>query len=214
MQPDFWISRWQEGRTGFHQDAVHDHLLRFGDRFLGGGPHRVLVPLCGKTHDLDWLADQGHEVVGVELSEVAVAAVMERLGGAEADTLGPYSRHRSGRVTMLRGDVLAATPDLVGPVDRIWDRAALVALPPSMRPAYAATLRALLRPGGLLLQNSFSYDQATMDGPPFSVPDDEVATHYPWPTEVLEQTVMTEGKFAARGVESFAVRLALTTKPA
>lgn len=213
MEHDFWLTRWQDGRTGFHQDAVHDHLLRFGDRFLAGGPHRVLVPLCGKTHDLDWLAAQGHEVVGVELSPTAVAAVVERLGEAAVDTLGGFVRSRVGRVTLLCGDVLGATPELLGPVDRIWDRAALVALPPSMRDAYTATLRALLRPGGVLMQNSFSYDQAKMDGPPFSVPDDEVARHYPWPTEVLERSALTEGKFAERGLDTFHVRLALLTKP-
>ena len=216
MHPDFWISRWQEGRTGFHGAAVHDHLVRFEDAFLSGGPHRVLVPLCGKTIDLDWLGQQGHEVVGIELSPVATRAVMTRQTHTFAtDDLGPFRRHQGGRTTLLEGNVFGATPELLGSFDRIWDRAALVALPPEMRPRYTRTLRALLTPGGLLLQNSFAYDQSKMNGPPFSVPTEEVAEHYVgWSAERLDQSVMSEGKFKERGIDSFEITLTLLGKPA
>ena len=215
MQPEFWLSRWRDGQTGFHGQEVHEDLLAHEEAFLGGGPHRVLVPLCGKTVDLDWLAARGYEVVGVELSPVAVAEVVARLGGGfEQDELGPYRRWRRGNVTLLCGDVLAATAELLGPVDRIWDRAALVALPPTMRPRYAATLRGILRSGGLLLQNSFSYDQSAMDGPPFSVPPSEVAQHYEgWESTPLDSRSITEGKFAERGVSQFDVHVTLLRKP-
>jgi thiopurine S-methyltransferase len=215
MEPDFWLSRWQQGMTGFHGEAVHQDLLAHEEVFLGGGPHTVFVPLCGKTVDLDWLASRGHRVVGVELSPVAIAAIVSRLGAPfTQDTLGPYERWSGPGLTLLRGDVLLATPELLGAVDRIWDRAALVALPPEMRPRYTATLRALLRPGGLLLQNSFSYDQTAMDGPPFSVPPDEVARHYAgWAAEPLDHRVETEGKFRERGAERFDTHVTLLRTP-
>ncbi|MCO4773607.1 MAG: thiopurine S-methyltransferase [Deltaproteobacteria bacterium] len=216
MEPDFWLSRWQEGKTGFHGAAVHEDLVTHQERFLGGGPHRVLVPLCGKTLDLDWLGSLGHEVLGVELSSLAVDEVMARSDQpVTRDSLGPYQRSRTGNVTLLCGDIFEATPELLGSVDRIWDRAAMVALPPTMRPRYASTLRALLAPGGMLLQNSFGYDQSKMDGPPFAVLRDEVAEHYgDWGTELLDTRVLTEGKFAERGISAFEISLTLVTKPA
>ena len=215
MEPDFWLKKWRAGQTGFHGASVHEDLLTNAERFLGDGPHRVLVPLCGKSVDLDWLLAGGHEVIGIELSPLAIEQVVLRLGGTPVqDTFGPLERTRLGPLTMLRGDVLTVTPELLGPVDRIWDRAALVALPPSMRGRYTATLRSLLRPQGLLLQKSFAYDQSKMSGPPFSVAPDEVAGHYTgWEIEPIDTRTLTEGKFAERGVSEFVLSVTLLRKP-
>ena len=202
MHAEFWLSRWEEGRTGFHREDVHADLIRFEDRFLGDGPHRVLVPLCGKTLDLAWLASRGHTVVGVELSPVAAAALFEQAGLTPTKTEdGPFTRWTAGSITILQGDVFEATPERVGPIDRIWDRAAIVALDPPRRERYAATVRALLPSGGLILQNAFAYDQSQMDGPPFAVPEDEIAAHYAgWDRTLLLRENPIEGKFAERGI--------------
>ena len=65
MEPDFWLERWSEGRIGFHLPRVNPHLERHHDVL---SPRcRVLVPLAGKTLDLWWLREQGHEVTAVEL---------------------------------------------------------------------------------------------------------------------------------------------------
>ncbi len=216
MDPQFWLSRWEEGRTGFHGEAVHEDLVRFEDRFLAGGPHRVLVPLCGSTLDLGWLAERGHEVVGIELSPLAVDAIWATAGEAPVrDRHGDFQRSRAGRLTVLQGDVFQATPELLGPFDRVWDRAAIVALDPERRVRYAATVGRLLRPGGLILQNAFSYDQAQMDGPPFSVTAGELQTHYAgWSSELLHKEVLTEGRMAERGLDAFEVSCTLLGKPA
>jgi thiopurine S-methyltransferase len=213
MQPDFWLSRWRDGRTGFHSDAVHSDLQDFADVFLGGGPHRVLVPLCGKSQDLRWLTGQGHEVVGIELSEVAAQEVM---GDAPTSQRGGFVQQVDGSLTFLRGDVFGATPELLGPFDRVWDRAALVALPPDLRQRYSRTVAALVRPGGALLQNAFTYDQTRMDGPPFSVPEAEVRAHYPgWDVEVLRvDDKLLETKFADRGLDAWVTSTYLLHKPA
>jgi thiopurine S-methyltransferase len=87
-------------------------------------------------------------------------------------------RYRAGQVTVLQGDVYALTPELAGTFDRIWDRAALVALPPEMRQAYVPVLRSLAHPGARVLQNAFTYDPGQYQGPPFSVSGSEVATLY------------------------------------
>lgn len=65
---EHWLERWRQGRTGWHE-ATGNRGLRAHWRATG---RRVLVPLCGKSPDLVWLADRGNEVFGVELSPLAV----------------------------------------------------------------------------------------------------------------------------------------------
>ena len=175
MDPKFWLTAWDEGRTAFHAEAVHPGLAEHSAAFLAGGAHRVLVPLCGKTVDLAWMTAQGHEVVGVELAEKAIVALHERDGRTPTIAeRGPYRAWESPGLTILQGDVLALTPALAGPIDRGWDRAALVALDPERRARYVAVLRALLPPGAVVLLETFAYDQARKAGPPHSVPEEEV----------------------------------------
>ncbi len=205
MERTFWEERWELGQRSFHSPDVHPDLVGHADWFLDG-PQRVLVPLCGKTVDLAWLASRGHEVVGVELVGLAVAELMAQEGWQPTvDTVGPFRRHRAGAVTILQGDILDATPEWVGPITRVWDRAAMVALPADMRRAYAARLASLLGSRARVLLNVFTYDQAEMPGPPFSVPSDEVRSHWPgWEIVAAGRGDMLAKveKFRERGLSS------------
>ncbi len=177
-----WITAWKEGRTNFHLSSVNPQLERAADRFLAGGPHRVLVPLCGKTLDLEWLADRGHEVVGAELSDIAVSAVFEHAGRTPTVEAGEPALHRTPGLSVFLGDFFAITPErlraaLGGPPTRVWDRAAMIALPPELRERYVEHLERLA-PGAVVLLDTLSYDQAVMSGPPFSVDPEEVRARY------------------------------------
>ena len=77
MDPAFWHSRWQEGRIGFHQDRPTPLLVEHWTSLGLAQGSRVFVPLCGKSLDMAWLASQGHRVLGVELSAMAVRAFYE-----------------------------------------------------------------------------------------------------------------------------------------
>lgn len=217
MDPAFWLEKWAASQTGFHMDQPHPDLLAQADPFLADGPHRVLVPLCGKTHDLAWLAARGHEVVGVELARAAVEqfhSEHERQARVREHDAG-VSFESAGLAVHCR-DVLGLTPGSVGSFDRIWDRAAMVALDPDRRRDYARVLRSLLRPGGQILLNSFTYDQSQMPGPPHSVEEDEVRAHYEgWSVDVVRRgEPITEGRFRERGVTAWQVDLYRITRPA
>ncbi|MFN7145060.1 MAG: methyltransferase domain-containing protein [Myxococcota bacterium] len=176
MDPTFWLKAWEEGRTAFHQEQVHPELIRCADRFLPGR-HRVLVPLCGKSLDLTWLASRGHEVVGVELAEAAITALFARGRTPPARAaVGPYEAWTVENLTVLQGDVLELDPTHAGTFDRVWDRASLVALDPDRRVRYVAALRRVLRPGAVVLLETFEYEQARKPGPPHAVPEAEVRT--------------------------------------
>ena len=196
-----WHKRWQEDRIGFHKAAVHEDLDEFADSFLTGAK-RILIPLCGKSLDLDYLAGRGHEVIGVELVEKAVVQVFEDAGRVpEVRELGPIKVYRHDSLTVYCGDVFDVGPEVVGPIDRIWDRAALVALDSSVRPKYVKHLRSLAEPGARLLQNVMEYDQSVMDGPPWSISEAEIRQHYGDLTiDVLrQQDVIDEVRWKERG---------------
>ena len=179
MGVDRWRESWSRGRPAFHRETVHDDLIAFHDAVLGGA-ERVLVPLSGRSLDLAWLAERGHEVVGVEIVEEVVAAYFADEGIEVAPAAaGPFRAYRAGRLTVLAGDMLAATPEHVGTFDGAWDRAALVALPPDERPAYAAVLRRLMRPGARMLLQTFGLDRPPEVGPPYRVPEQEVRGLFP-----------------------------------
>ncbi len=173
MDHDFWRARWQEGQIGFHEGkpnsflASHAHVL--------AGCKRVLVPLCGKTEDLAYLAGQGHDVVGIELVDDAVRQFFSEHATTPTITAdGALTRYTAGAITLLSGDVFAATATHVGAVDGIYDRAALVALPADMRGRYVTHLRTIAPSATRELLVSFDDPQARPDGPPFSVPEAEI----------------------------------------
>lgn len=177
MEPEFWSARWREGRIGFHEGRPNAHLQRHVARL--GERRRVLVPLCGKAEDLAWLASRGHEVVGVELVEDAVRAFFSERGLTPTVTpRGALVEYRVDGVTVFAGDFFATTRELLGPVDALYDRAALIALPPPMRERYTRHLFGLLPAGSPGLVITLEYPQEKMAGPPFSVPEAELRAHY------------------------------------
>ena len=176
MEPDFWLARWREGRIGFHEGRPNAYLERH--IAVLGPPGRVLVPLCGKAEDLAWLAARGHEVVGVELSEVGARAYFAEHGAVPSETrAGAFTRLTAGRVTILVGDIFdLGAAEVVG-VTAFYDRAALIALTPIHRRRYVAQLRRLL-PGTPGLVITFEYDPTLMQPPPHPVGEPEVRALY------------------------------------
>lgn len=188
MTPEFWHQRWQCGEIGWHSATINRHLNDHWPRLGVATTARVLVPLCGKSLDLLWLAARGHRVLGVELSPIAVEAFF-RENGLEPRVTDlaplPFVRWAVDEIEVLAGDFFELAPELLrhpdgGGVGAIYDRAALIALPPALRPGYAVHLGRLLRAAGetasppVSLLVSLDYDQARMQGPPFAVTEAEV----------------------------------------
>ncbi|HUQ05093.1 MAG TPA: thiopurine S-methyltransferase [Kofleriaceae bacterium] len=178
MEASFWIARWAEGRIGFHEGKPNGFLERHGARLAGA--KRVLVPLCGKAVDLAYLAGRGHEVVGVELVEDAVQQFFTEHGATPVVTpRGAFVEYTAGAITIFAGDWFATDAALLGRIDAVYDRAALIAMSPELRPRYVAHERALaLASDAPVLLVTLEYPQALMDGPPFAVLEDEVRALY------------------------------------
>lgn len=178
MDADFWHRKWEDRHIAFHEGEVNAMLERhLGQLALADGA-RIFLPLCGKTRDIAWLLDQGHPVVGVELSETAVRELFDELDVVpEVVELGDMRVFRVDGLDVFVGDLFHLDADRLGPVDAVYDRAALVALPPPMRARYVPHLQAITGSVPTLLV-TFEYDQTLLEGPPFSVEAPEVEALY------------------------------------
>lgn len=175
MDREFWLARWESRRLGWHREDVNPHLADFWNDMPMAEGARVFVPLCGKSVDMKWLADRGHPVVGVEISDQACREFYAEHGlEPGVERAGEWIRYRGGGVELLCGDYFALDAELLGPVDAVFDRASLIALPPEMRPDYADRLAGLLPHGPPVLLVTLEYPQAQMNGPPFAVWEGEV----------------------------------------
>lgn len=178
MESSFWLERWVNNQIGWHEREFNPLLTKhFALLQLPPGA-RVFVPLCGKTRDIAWLLQQGYRVAGSELSELAVQQLFDELGVAPTVTpAGKLRRYAAEGLEIFTGDIFDLDARQLGTVDSIYDRAALVALPPDMRARYASHLIALTQ-GAPQLLITFDYDQNLMPGPPHAVPAAELWLHY------------------------------------
>lgn len=178
MERQYWLDKWASNQIGFHQEAVNPALAAKIGRIAPRGDERVFLPLCGKTRDIGWLLSRGHRVCGAELSERAVAQLFEDLAVEPARApVGPLVRWSAPGLDIFTGDIMALDRQTLGPVDAVYDRAALVALPDGMRGRYAAHLMRITARAPQLLV-CYVYDQADMRGPPFSVDEAQVRDFY------------------------------------
>ncbi|MCG6658736.1 thiopurine S-methyltransferase [Halomonas campisalis] len=170
-----WRDRWREGRIGFHRDEAHPALIRHWP-LLGARPGtKVLVPLCGKSLDMRWLARHDHPVLGIELAPEAIEQfVAEGLGEISRYRQEPFDVCRQGSIELWCGDFFHFHIEQAAEIDAFYDRAALIALPPATRQRYAFHLAQLIPPGARGLLISLERPPGEAGGPPYSVDAQEV----------------------------------------
>jgi thiopurine S-methyltransferase len=140
-----WQQCWRDRQTDFHQKEVNQLLTRFWRGLDLAQGSRVFVPLCGKSLDMIWLAQQGHEVIGLELSPVAVRAFFrENRMQPNRREVGQFTLWQYGKISILCGDYFSVNQTDLGRIDVVYDRAALTALPEDIRRLYVAHLKLIL----------------------------------------------------------------------
>lgn len=178
MDAEYWHHKWQADDLGFHQADGNPLLHTYFKELALAAGSRVFVPLCGKTRDIAWLRSQGCRVAGAELSELAVQQLFADMGLEPAIiTKGGMKHYSAADIDIFVGDIFQLTRQMLGPVDAVFDRAALVALPDDMRTRYAAHVIDITGAAPQLLV-TFEYDQSQMAGPPFSICDEEIQNRY------------------------------------
>jgi thiopurine S-methyltransferase len=179
MDAEFWLSKWNSNQIGFHQHQGNEHLQNFWQHCVSNAATTVLVPLCGKSPDLFWLSNLGHKVVGIELSERAITDFFtEHDIQPTVHETSVGMCYSAGNISIYQGDFFAHDKHIIGQCDVLYDRAALIALPSTLRNKYVAHLLTLLPHPvqGLLITLAFDYPDKPK--PPFPVLDVEVKRHF------------------------------------
>ena len=196
MNSEFWQQRWQEGRIGFHKSDVNPELIKYFSNLALPIGSRVLVPLCGKSVDMVWLACAGYDVVGIELVESAVQAffaeqnitptITELTSAADKSTLKRYQGQLAGQaITLWAADIFALSTIDIDAINAIYDRAALIALPANMRADYSTHIVKLSNNAPQLLI-TLNYDQSKKDSPPFSINHEQLHQYYSADYKIVE----------------------------
>ncbi len=199
MDKNFWLERWKNNEIAFHLHDANPLIVKyFKELWLEKGD-RVFVPLCGKTLDIGWLLYQGYRVVGAELAESAIVQLFADLKVTpQISQKGKHKHYAAENIDIYVGDIFELSADqlgVVGVVDAVYDRAALVALPEEMRHVYVEHLMDITDQAPQLLI-TYEYDQSKIPGPPFSISGDELAQHCHknnYHRELIESVNVPEG---------------------
>lgn len=190
MQPDFWHQRWADNQIGFHQSEPTTLLLKHWPTLGLSADATVFVPLCGKSLDMAWLASQGHQVLGVELSQLAIEQFFSEHGLQPATRESRYGTHFvAGGIEIICGDAFGLDSEVLAECSAVFDRAAMIALPPPMRARYADELYVQLPTSCQGLLVTLEYLQSERDGPPFAIAESEIHERYDaaWRVDLLER---------------------------
>ena len=176
MNSEFWIKKWQNGETRFHQSQYHSLLMKCVDRLSLG---TILVPLCGKSLDMLCLAEKGHTVIGVELSPIACEEFFnESKIEYSAISVENFIIFESDKITLWCGDFFKLPQKIWDKVSGVYDRAALIALPKNIRDLYASEIFKRSAKKLEILLITLEYQKDFLQGPPFSVDEPEVNEMY------------------------------------
>ena len=191
MNADFWLDRWRTNQTGWHAAETNKHLVSRLPLLGDSNGRWTLVPLCGKSVDMEYLATQGRKVLGIDLSAIACRAFLEASGRAYSHhEVGGMVHFESTDIKLIFGDLFAIEPEELPPIASCYDRACLIALTPEQRRLYARWLARAMPEGAVSLLIAVEYPPGEKSGPPHSVPTDEVyALFEPYfSIELLERT--------------------------
>ncbi len=179
MLPDQWRDRWKQNRIGFHESSVNPYLFRYLPEFDLNRGETIFLPLCGKAHDIAWLAQQGFKVVGIELSEIAIESFFSEHGlKYQQSDSDRFILRRSGNISLIQGDYFDLQVQDLSACKMVYDRAALIAVDATNRDRYCAHMLSIIPPYTNQLLITLNYDQTQMKGPPYAVPETEVDQYY------------------------------------
>lgn len=199
MEASFWHSCWENNTIGFHQDTIHPFLPNFLESKLSSSDKRVFVPLCGKSSDMFWLAER-LDVTGSELSDIACRGFFAEKGiDCEPLVKGEHVCYQIDNIALWQGDFFTLEPSAFAPFDWIYDRAALIALPKSLREKYVEHLSLFMTEHTKLMLISLEFPEEELNGPPFPVLNADIQDLFKGfkITEIGDQKLMNK-KFAAR----------------
>ncbi|XP_017310684.1 probable thiopurine S-methyltransferase [Ictalurus punctatus] len=215
-----WEDKWQEGKIAFHQPHIHQMLKDNLHKILCGRQQvRFFFPLCGKAVDMKWLADMGHVIVGVEISEKAIKQFFEEHSLEYKEEPVPaipgakVFKSSDAKISLYQCDLYKFSGAIEGQFGGIWDRGSLVAINPCDRQKYASLIMSLMDKDCRYLLATLEYNPELWKGPPFVVPEEDVKSLYgdACDIELVQRKDAFEEKHKAWGLDSLLEKLYLLT---
>ena len=178
MDVHFWHKKWENNEIAFHRSTPNPLLVDHIEALSLPEGSVIFIPLCGKTLDIAWLLANGYRVTGVELVESAIEQLFAELAMVpKISSVGEIKHYSAKNIDIYVGNIFAVSQKMLGSIDAVYDRAALVALPEDLRRRYTAQLIEVTNKSPQLLI-TYHYDQSLVQGPPFSISNEEVRQHY------------------------------------
>nr|CAB3267188.1 thiopurine S-methyltransferase-like [Phallusia mammillata] len=211
-----WENTWKSNVTPWQQKTVNCNLLKH-EACCFPTPCRVFVPLCGKSVDMKYLAEKGHEVVGLELSPIAIEKFFQEHSlqfYKTSNFVFDVYQAKSLAITIYVGDMFQATEKILGLFDFIWDVNSFVAINLSDRSAYAKILCSISKPNCKLLLNSYVYSRTEYGGPPHTADANEVQQIFGsyFNIKLLDSSDFLNPHFKAKGITKMISNNHLLTK--
>lgn len=175
MELSYWLSRWNKGKSGFHMEKGYPGLSIYWPSLPIPSKPVVLIPLAGKSVDIQWISERAQKVICCEISTIAIEQFFDQHEMEFSKTrFASFEIYHSQNIEFWCGDFMKLPQNKIGEVDLIYDKASIVALPERMRIHYSNKIISLSSDKTKLLMHLLSYDQSEMTGPPFSVDPEEV----------------------------------------
>uniref|UniRef100_UPI00398F4C56 probable thiopurine S-methyltransferase n=1 Tax=Pristiophorus japonicus TaxID=55135 RepID=UPI00398F4C56 len=217
---EHWITSWEKQQIQFHLDEVHEMLKKHLNVMLNGRKQiRIFFPLCGKALDMKWLADQGHTIVGVEISEIAIKQFFteQNLSYSQEPVPGmpgaDLFKSSDGRISLFKSNIFDFSSLIAGQFDGIWDRGSLQPLNSSDRQHYSKLMITLMAKGCRYLLDTLVCTKDDFTGLPPKIPESEIRDLFGHTCNIqlLESSHTLSGKQKYWGLESFIEEVHLIT---
>lgn len=167
-----WQQRYEQGATGWDRGESSPALRQWLEDGRFKTVKSVVVPGCGRGHEVVELALAGFEVTALDFAPAAISALSSQLVD------------RGTAATLIQDSVLNYKPR--NPFDAIYEQTCLCALAPEHWTAYESQLAKWVKPGGTLFALFMQTEKP--DGPPFHCDIQKMktifgASRWEWPSQ-------------------------------
>jgi thiopurine S-methyltransferase len=175
-QSDYWLGKWKIDDIAFHQEEINSGLIKYFPMMNLKSGDNLLVPLCGKTHDMHWLAEQQLNIIGIELSQIACNDFFAEMN--ITPLVSQYNKnfilYEYKNIKIFCGDIFNLSSLDLPKIEAIYDCKSLIALPVELRKKYIQQLLSYAEQNTKILLITIDTEDYVI-GPPFPISLSEVS---------------------------------------